>query len=372
MQHINKIQKKKIMFIIPSLVGGGAERVMMNLITHLERSRYDISLVLFEKKGKYLSSIPAYTKVYDLKRKNIYSYVKLVFLLTGIIWKTKPNTVVSFLDYSNMITTLARLLSFRKCNLIISVRCYLYKEDISRRFKRISFIVYKILSKCANYVIVNSTESGNQLTKLFNLSSDKIRVIYNPLDIEKIDKLKVENADKTILGEYVLAVGRLAEGKGFSYLLRAYALAKENLNEKLVILGEGHNEQKLKSLSADLRVQEKVLFLGFQENPYKFMKNAKIFILSSLVEGFPNVLIEAMACGVPVIATNCASGPGEIITNQENGILVPPADEKALAAALVHLHTNNNLRMKFSETGRKRAEDFRIGKILPLYEELFH
>lgn len=365
------LQKKTILFVIPSLAGGGAERVMVNLITHLERSRYDIRLVLFEKKGKYLSALPAHVKVYDLKKKNICSYVRLVFLLAVILRKTKPVTVVSFLDYANMITIIAKFLSFRKARLIISSRSFLHKELISKKFKGLSFILYKYLSRYADYIVVNSLESKNRFIQLLESNPDTVRVIYNPLDINAIDKQKEAHIDFDFLAGYILAVGRLSREKGFLYLLRAYALIKEKINEKLVILGEGPDEQMLKSLTKDLGIQKEVYFLGFQNNPYKFMKNASIFVLSSLNEGFPNVLIEAMACRTSVVATNCTSGPGEIIENHKNGILVPPADENALAEAIVDLLKNKNLRMKFSETGRERAMEFSVETILPQFEKLF-
>ena len=162
----------------------------------------------------------------------------------------------------------------------------------------------------------------------------------------------------------------MTHAKGYPCLIRAYHLISKKITSDLVILGIGEEEERLRVLTRELGIEERVEFLGFQENPYKFMKNASLFVLSSLWESFALVIVEAMACGVPVISTDCPSGPGEIITPGENGMLVSPADEKALAEAMLKLLEDESLRRKFSCEGKKRAEDFRIEKILPQYEIL--
>jgi len=221
---------------------------------------------------------------------------------------------------------------------------------------------------------VPSIDLKKDLEKKFNIIKKKIEIIYNPIDSEKIMKLKEEEVeDLRIKGckSFIIAVGRLTKQKGYPYLLRAYSRICKEIYEKLIILGTGEDEEKLKSLVNELGIRDSVFFLGFQKNPYKFMKRASLFVSSSLWEGFPNVILEAKALGVPVISTDCHSGPSEIITNGKNGILVPPADEKALSEAMLNLLKNKNLRRRFSIKGKKRAEYFSIEKILPQYEELF-
>lgn len=371
MQQKHNLQKKKILFIVPSLAGGGAERVLMNIITNLDNNKYDISLVLFEKKGHYISSVPSYVNVYDLNKHSRYSTLKVIFLLSRILKKTKPDTVVSFLNYANLVTIISKILIFGKFKLIIGIRSHMSKKYVRGVFKRLAFFMYQKLYKYANCIIVNSLDSKKHLLQLFNLDSNLVQVIYNPLDFKIIDKQKNEVLNGILKDEYILAVGRLSDEKGFSYLLKAYNLIKEKTNKKLVILGQGPNELPLKRLAKDLGIQERVRFLGFQNNPYQFMKNASIFVLPSLTEGFPNVLIEAMACGVPVISTDCPTGPNEIIVNGRNGFLVPPADPEKLAEAVLKLLTDNFLRNIFSESGRKKAEEYSVENILPQYEKLF-
>jgi len=363
--------KKKIMFIIPSLEGGGAEKVLVEIIGHLDAEKYAISLVLFEKKGVHLLAIPDYVELYDLKKKSRYSFLKLIVKLAILFRKARPYTVIGFLSYANIIAILSKFLSKLKFNLIITEHTHLSSALLYARCRRIKSFLYKTLFNYATFIIIPSIGIKQHLIEAFNLGQKRIKAIHNPIDLTKIYKLKDEDLDKNGLEKYILVAGRLTKPKGYPYLLKAYSLISKDVQEKLVILGEGEDKENLKKLANDLGVQEKVLFLGFQKNPYKFMKNASIFVLSSLSESFAIVIIEAMACGTPVISTDCPSGPGEIITNSINGILVSSGNEKALADAMLTLLKDENLRKNFSREGKKRAEDFRMEKILPKYEELF-
>jgi len=354
-------------------VEGGAERVITNIMTHLDKEKYEISLVLFEKIGPYLYQIPDYVKLYDFKKKSRYSFLKLILNLNRLFRKVKPNTVVSFMAYTSVVVLMAKFISGCRFNLVTSVRTYLSHVTSNIRLSRIRYFLYKSLFNYADFIVVPSAGVKKDLEKKFNIIQKKIKIIHNPIDLKKIMKLKEEEVKDVRIKEksFLLTVGRLTKAKGHPYLLRAYSRINEEVEEGLLILGTGEDEEKLKSLVNELGIQERVLFLGFQKNPYKFMNRASIFVLSSLWEGFPNVLLEAMVCGVPIISTDCPSGPSEIITNGKNGILVPPADEKTLADAMLTLLKDENLRNKFSKNGKRRAEVFRIEEILPQYEELF-
>jgi len=363
--------KKKVMFVIPSLAGGGAEKVLNDLLRHLDKDKYAISLALFEKKGVYLSNVPGYVKIYDLKKKNRYSFFKLVIQMTKLIREIKPNTVLSFMSYTNIAVVLSKLLSSYRFNLVIAEHTHLESDLAYARYRKVKKFLYQRLFNYANLIVVPSAGIKQHLVKIFGSKEEKIRIISNPLNPVNINRFKNEVINRKVLGKYILAIGRLTKEKNFSLLLKAYALIHEDIEEKLVILGEGEDKEACKKLAKNLGIHKRVLFPGFQKNPYKFMKNASIFVLSSLWESFAIVLAEAMACGTPVISTDCPSGPNEIITNDKNGILVPSNDEKALAQAMLHLLNDKNLRIKFSKAGKKRASDFRIEKILPQYEELF-
>jgi glycosyltransferase involved in cell wall biosynthesis len=365
--------EKKLLFAIPSLVEGGTEKVLTNILGHLDKKNYRISLVLFEKKGPYLSQIPEHVKIYDLKKEGRYSFLKLILRLSRLFRKLNPNTVVSFMAYTYIIVLFAKVISGCKFKFITSVRTYLSYATQHSKFSTIRYFFYKSFFNSADFIIVPSKGIKKDLVKNFNVVKKKIKVIYNPIDLNKIMELKQEELEDTRIKErsFLLSIGRLTKAKGYPYLFRAFSRIHNEIKEKLLILGTGEDEEALKSLAIELGIHDGVYFLGFQNNPYKFINMASIFILPSIWEGFPNVILEAMACGVPVISTDCPSGPNEIITNGKNGMLVPPADEEKLADAILTLLRNENIRKKFSEEGIRRVEEFRIEKIIPQYEELF-
>lgn len=363
--------KKKVMFIIPSLVGGGAEKVLIDLISALDDCKYELFLVLFENKGAHLESIPRHVRVVDLGKKSRYSLFKLILRLTFHLRKIKPNTVVTFMDYANLITIFARVLSRVKSNFVITVHTHLSESLLHLRFRNIWKYLIKKLYNIPNYIVVPSVGVMKDLVSSFGCNQNKMRIIKHPIDIEKIRILQSGSMGSIKLRDYILAVGRLTKEKGYPFLIKAYHLISEKVKHDLVILGIGEEEDDIRKMAQDFGLQKRVHLLGFQDNPYKFMKNTSLFVLSSLHEGFAIVIIEAMACGGPVISTDCPSGPGEIITHGKNGILVPPANEKALAEATLKLLKDERLREQFSKEGMKRAEDFRIENILPQYEKLF-
>ena len=244
--------KKKIVFIIPFLGGGGAEKVLADIINYLNNNKYDLFLVLFEKKGVHLPEILSYIKIIDLKKRNRYSFFKMVFKLALLFKKIKPDIVISFMAYSNLVTILAKILSMVKFNLIISIHTLLSSALFFARLKNIRKFLYKKLFNISNYIIVPSIGIMKELVSAFNCNQDKIRVINNPLDISKIEKLKEEPLGKNELKNNILAVGRLTRAKGYTILIRAYSLICDRIKENLVILGNGEEEVNLKKLAQDL------------------------------------------------------------------------------------------------------------------------
>ncbi|MFC1825838.1 glycosyltransferase, partial [Thermodesulfobacteriota bacterium] len=204
--------------------------------------------------------------------------------------------------------------------------------------------------------------------------ASKIIPIYNPIEVERVTQRSHEKIEHLWYDEKVpiiISIGRLTPQKGFSHLIKALAIVKKSgISCRLVILGEGKENSNLRKLAKKLRINDSVAFLGFQRNPYKYLRYATIFVLSSLYEGFPNVLLEALALGVPSVATRCPTGPTEIITDGVDGILVPSADHIALADAIKQLLLDSNLRKQLREKGKKRVVEFRVEKIIRQYEEV--
>ncbi|GIL15959.1 MAG: hypothetical protein BroJett039_11320 [Chloroflexota bacterium] len=170
---------------------------------------------------------------------------------------------------------------------------------------------------------------------------------------------------------HIVACGRLAEEKGFCYLIDAMALVRQVVPATLFIVGEGKLRHVLESQIKDMGLEECVSLLGFKSNPYKYMASADVFVLSSISEPFGNVIVEAMACGAPVVSTDCPYGPREIIQDGVNGLLVPPADSQALAAAILRVLQNPDLAATLAQNGARRARDFSADTIANEYGNLF-
>ncbi|WP_019241430.1 MULTISPECIES: glycosyltransferase [Bacillus] len=199
-----------------------------------------------------------------------------------------------------------------------------------------------------------------------------IKRIYNPIRLNDISSMLVEKNDLDVTAESILlGVGRLTEMKGFDDLIKAHKyLLDKKVKTKLIILGEGEQRENLEKLILELNVQESVILKGFVNNPYKYMKAADVFVLSSRYEGFSVVIAEALAVGLPVVSTNCPSGPSEVLEEGKYGLLSPVNDYKALAMNIIESLKIDNDGVK--NIRKKRANDFSFHKIMPEFEELFH
>jgi len=227
------------------------------------------------------------------------------------------------------------------------------------------FIVYPV----AEDVIAVYSVVADVLISIVAVSRDKILVVYNPIDTEYIRQQCVKSVIHPWLASratpVILAVGRLTEAKNYPLLLRAFAKLRESKTCKLIVLGEGELRDSLQSLAIDFGVDKDVDFHGFVDNPYAWMHQADLFVLSSAWEGLPNVLIQAMACGVPVVSTNCRSGPAEILEGGRWGTLVPVNDYAALATAMGDVLDRDN-----SSLSSERADDFNIERITDCYMDV--
>lgn len=357
---------KKFLIIIHSLSGGGGTtQYLLLLLKHLDMRKFNTKVIVFNNVIDY--SLPAKVEVIILNKKGVCDYPLLVLRIARIIRQEKPHIVLSIDNMSNILAGLAHKLAGVKAFL-------LYSENNPPLFSAASanHKVFTSLKRwLAGYVytrsdIITTVSQGikESLVIDFGVPEDIIKVIYNGVDLLQIRESANENINHLWLSQktvpVIISIGRLHKQKGYPYLLRAFAMVKKVLPCRLMIIGEGEERERLERLAAELGIDDSVSFLGFQQNPCKFLSHSDIFVLSSLWEGFGRVLVEAMACGVPVVSTRCPSGPGEIINDRVNGLLVPPADEKALADAILNLLQDENLRKRLSINGRKRAEDFGI------------
>ncbi|MEW6684726.1 MAG: glycosyltransferase [Candidatus Edwardsbacteria bacterium] len=366
--------KKKIFFVIPSLAGGGAERVMIYLLQYIDRTKFEPWLVVLDSKNNYGEEVPKDIKVVCLNKKGRLDFFRLTVSLSKLIRKEAPSLVCSFLEYANYLVVLTRWLSGDKIPLFLSERTTpsLYLKRV--RFGAFKKTLTKLLYPKAEGIIAVSKGVKEDLLVNFRVVDERCKVIYNPIDIKRTQLLSKESIEHPWFKEnipIIVACGNLTVAKNYPMLLKAMKLVLNDTEARLVILGTGEEHIRLESYTKEVGIHKNVSFLGFQKNPFKFMAKSTIFVLSSSWEGFANVLLEAMACGLPVISTRCASSPNEIITSGVEGLLVPVGDEDAMAKAILRLLKDESLRKQMSEAGKIRVEDFRIKKIVKQYEEVF-
>lgn len=366
---------KKIIFVIPSFAGGGAERILVNILKYLNRQKFLPKVITFEPKNDYV--IPKDIEIICLNKKNKIDFFKLLFLISKYIKLENPNLVVSFLDYANYLVLLSKKIFNLKPPVIISERNAPDENLSNQRYKEIKKFLIKMSYKLASGIICVSNGVKNSLRERYNLAEDKCFVVYNGIDLEEVKLKSLENVDEPFFSwikekiPIITACGRLSIQKNYPLLMRCFKKILNYIDARLVIIGKGELEMFLKNYVRELGIENKVLFLGFQHNPFKYIAKSTVFVLSSLWEGFPNVLLEAMACGVSVVSTDCPFGPNEIIVNGKNGILVPNNDESALSTALISVLKDESLRKKLVNKALESVEKFKIENMVSNYEKIF-
>jgi len=361
------MSKIKVLFVLPSLRGGGAERVILTLLKGLDVSKFQSELVLLEKTGNYVEDLLKNLKVYALNKKKARF---AIFSLARFLTYQRPKILFTTLPQINALGYLSLKISHSKPFWIIRRANYEPPQILPFLTK---FFLKKSYQK-ADKIVCVSKGLAKDLAKYWHISEKKINVIPNPIDIDNIQNLAKSRINHPWFYSQtpiIVAVGRLTGQKGFSFLIKAFSQVLSQFKAKLVILGQGPEKETLEQLTREFRVEREVEFLGFQNNPYPYIARAQVFVLSSLWEGFPNVLVEAMACGVPVVATDCPFGPREILEDGKYGLLVPPANEEALAKAILKILESPQLAKDFSEKAKERVKNFAKEKVIKEYENLF-
>ena len=367
----------KVVFLISDLDAGGAERVMVTILRHIDRSRFEPILYLSEKTGPLLPLVPQDIKIFSISELKVpqivgLTWITFIWRFTRHLKQIRADVIVSFLWHMNRVAIIAGKCPWMRVKTAVSERTStsVYAGGFQNFLRS---LVIRLLYPFADVVIAPSTDIAKDLVLRRN-SCEKIRVIHNPVDLAMIRAYASEALDHPWYSggeDIIIAIGRLGSEKGFPYLIRAMGLLREEgFSCKLLILGEGTERVHLEKLIAELDLTDNIELAGFQENPYKYLARSRVFVLSSLYEGFPNVLAEALALGIPSVATRCPSGPEEIITDEVDGILVKVADEKAIADAIKRILQDETLRKILSENAKKRAEDFAAEKIVHHYERV--
>lgn len=364
-------ERKRITFFLDALHGGGAEKAVVNLLRGLaQRDEFDLDLVLATKEGPYLDLVPSEVRLIDL---NAGRAVKATLPLTKYLKQNRPWAVIGNMGHVNVVASIATKLSGIDTTLLLIEQNTLSANPT--KFKRAKLVVQlmKLLYPSADAVAGVSAGVARDLEQCLGLKTDSVRVLNNPVvneDLKTKSQAEVDHpwfaADTPIF----LAVGRLNPQKDFPNLLNAFARVRKQRSARLMILGEGDERQMLENTIADLGIGDDVLLPGFVKNPYAYMKHASCLVLSSQEEGLPTVLIEAMACGCPVVATNCPSGPDEILDSGVYGHLVPVQNSTALAEAMLETLDNPPQPELLRERSQIYSTDKVVGAYLSLLEKL--
>ncbi|MFN6538008.1 MAG: glycosyltransferase family 4 protein [Nostoc sp. EkiNYC01] len=357
----------KITLIIHSLTYGGAERIMSIMANYWSAKGWQITLLTFNDNkipDFYLDSHIIYIPLGIAEKSpntiiGIWNNFKRIRILRNSIINSNPDVVISFMSKINITTLLAT--RWLKMPIIVSERSNPVKSSLGLNWQKLRKLTYLFADK-----IVFQTQRARDYfpSKLQNNSC----IIPNMVVLPPIKK---QSSEKFSAERSLIAMGRFVPEKGFDLLLQAFAKLKDNYPEwTLTILGDGKLRPELESLRHQLGLGDRVHFPGMVNNTYAFLQEAEFFIMSSRFEGFPNALCEAMACGLPVISTDCPSGPREIIRDGIDGILVPNEDVSALAAAMERLMSNEQERKSLAARAPEITERFAVEKIMGMWEEV--
>ena len=330
-------QHRKISIVLHDVRGGGAEKMMLRIAKGICDRGRNVDLVLVKAQGEFLRDIPSTVRLVDLDSPSVASAIPS---LVRYLRKEAPAAILTALTHMNVAVVMARLLARSKARLVLSERNQLsQKVGVARGWRqKLVYSGVRFAYPLADGITAVSRGVANDVVRFTGMKPKQIQVIYNPAFGDELIERSREPLDHPWFAEgqppVILAVGRLHHQKGFDVLLTAFSAVLAESPSRLIILGEGEERGRLERQARKLGIGASVQFPGFVKNPYAYMSRAALFILSSRWEGLPGALIEAMACGCPVVATDCPSGPAEIIENGTQGEIVPVEDDHALAAAM--------------------------------------
>ena len=360
-------RRLRIAIYTHNLAGGGAERVVLALCEGLA-ARHDITLLLHEDGGELAGLLPPRIERIAFNTSRTLADIPH---LVRFLRQRRPDVLVSALDHNNIAALLARAVARAGVATMICQQRALDVDGIDgTAWKyRIVPIFYRLLGRYADAAVACSSGVAAELSARAALPRERVSVVYNPiLDESFPDRLAAPPPHPWLVrrdAPVFVTAGRLVRQKDQATMLRALADPAAPPGARLIVLGAGPLREELEVLAGGLGISARVCFAGFQIDPLPWMRHADGFVLTSRLEGFGNVLVEALACGTPIISTNCRFGPAEILSHGQYGRLVPVGDARALAIALA-----GNLRAAFpAETLQDRARHFTRAACIDAYDE---
>lgn len=366
------MKKIKVLIFIYQMGGGGAARTLLNIINNLDRSRFSPVLVTLDFNGSYEKELRDDVVFIKLPTKRL---SRSIWSLAKIIRSENIDIVFSTIPRVNTIAIFAKILSFSKAKSVIREA-----DNLGGGFlTNLQLIGFGMVYKLSNQIVSLSEGVKENLVQRYKIKPTDIKVVYNPIDIQSINekvRVKEMDAEHQMLFEtkdkIIITAGRLVEQKDQMTLLRAFTKVNSQVRSQLIILGEGPLKDELVQEANKLKILDRVHFIGFQSNPYLYFNKADLFVLSSKHEGFSHVIAEALATGVPVVSTDCKSGPAEVLNRGEFGELCEVGNVEEMAEKILHILTLDKEQVtEIIANGYKRANQFDAKKIVRRYEETF-
>lgn len=378
----NKNRKIRICLILLAPVVGGNESFMLNLVKKLDRQRFDILFVLFNKKGENAYLIPRDIAVRDIGMENIpgpqeFTNPKWILKLAKILRNFQPQIILSTSGYPNLMTIIAKIISQVKAFLIIREITTREKFLQSDKWHNFKVWIYGILYPMADLIVAPSEQVFKDLLSFIKLEQNRLKLIPNFINKESIQKnleepWRPEQFNLKMDKPVIISVARLTEEKGIDLGIRAFSQVYQNIPCNYWIVGNGPEENRLKRLAKELGVSESVHFLGYQKNPHIFLKHADIFLLPSRLEGFSNALLEAMYIGLPSVITKYDEFIETFIQEGINGMLAQAESADSIASLLERLLSDRPLRENIGRNAHQKINERYTDRIIiKEYENLF-
>ncbi len=362
------LNKVRLTFVISSLHAGGAERILSIMANYWAEKGYAISFITLDSRDNdfYILNPDIQRYALALLRGSntpwgiLRKHTLRLFWMRNAIKESRPDVVICFMDRMNVATLLAT--RDLKIPIIISERTEPRRQKIGPLWSLLRRLTYS-----SAQALVIQTESVKKWAANF-CAANRLFVIPNPISVQ--DKSTIPDPDFDLPKQFIVSMGRMDKYKGFDLLIKAFSEVNKNGNWELILIGEGKERPNLRQLSEQLGISSIVHMPGRIKYPDSILSHAKIYVLSSLYEGFPNALLEAMRAGVAVISFDCPSGPAEIIRHGIDGILVPAQDSEALAQSMAKLMQDKNLRQSLACRAAEVTDRFSLEKIMRQWEDV--
>ena len=372
-------QPFSVMFFLPVLGGGGAEMNAVRLAAGLVEEGIQPIYAVARGPGSYAEHLPPGVDEIILptgaSTSSTMRMLQAVRPLARLIDERRPDCLCPVLVTPSLVALLARRLARHQPAAVLSIQNTLKLPAGTgwHPYTAVENFLARRTFPGVDGIIALSHGVGRHIEEYIPRVAGKVEVIYNagiPLD-SQVARSEPGGVPAKQRAVRYLACGRLTQQKGYPYLLEAFAQVVPQVDAELHILGDGPLRAELEALSRRLGIADRITFLGFRNNPFLHMQAADVFVLSSLWEGFANVIVEAMSMGAAVIAADCPYGPNEIITHERNGLLVPPGNAQRLGEAMIRLGRDEALRSAIASAGRERSVDFSARQLAAQYAATF-